>query len=84
MPTPSDSCPHCKRRGTIRPIRINHWLHFVLMLLTAFIWGLSWLALVLGQRRWPFQCKRCGVRIAGGAILTAKTRSESPAMAAGN
>jgi hypothetical protein len=54
---------HCLRCGsTQRFVRAptNHRLHGMLTVLTLGLWGVSWLAIVIWHRVWPWQCKNCG------------------------
>jgi hypothetical protein len=34
-----------------------------LTIVSAGLWGVSWLALAISRRHWPYQCRRCGARI---------------------
>jgi hypothetical protein len=74
-------CPHCRRRSTPRTIRIKHGIHLFLTIITAGLWAVSWLALVLSRRVWPIQCHRCGARLpAQAAESPSEAKDLTPAL----
>jgi hypothetical protein len=41
-------------------VETNHWLHAGLTIATLGLWGISWLAILIGRRIWPWRCRQCG------------------------
>ena len=52
-------CPRCQHQQIFVRAQINHSLHFILTLLTAGLWGISWLALCIGKYVRPWRCEHC-------------------------
>jgi hypothetical protein len=53
-------CPQCKSTQRFVRVQMNHRFHAALTILTVGLWGVSWLALAIWHRFWPWQCKNCG------------------------
>lgn len=53
-------CPHCQYWRRFSREDIYHGFHAMLTICTAGLWGVSWLAIVLGHALWPWRCKACG------------------------
>ncbi len=77
-PAKSESfcCPLCRRYSEPRPVRIRHSIHLALTIFSLGLWGVSWVALIVSRWRWPFECKRCGLRI---TAEVAQKAEEKPA-----
>ena len=62
--TQSDSlwahCPQCKHASRFLRFEVNHKMHALFTVLTAGLWGISWIALIIGQRLHPWRCNQCG------------------------
>jgi hypothetical protein len=56
------TCTRCGGTSTLRRIRIEHRLHLLLTIVTAGLWGVCWLVLLLGRLKWPLRCVRCCAR----------------------
>jgi hypothetical protein len=56
-------CPVCKHRQTFERGHVNHVLHLVLSVITLGLWLVSWVAVVIGSRCWPWSCTQCGWRL---------------------
>jgi hypothetical protein len=35
-------------------------MHALLTVATFGLWGVSWLAVIIGNLKWPWRCKHCG------------------------
>jgi hypothetical protein len=35
-------------------------MHAGLTVVTLGLWGISWLAILIGRRVWPWRCRQCG------------------------
>ena len=53
-------CSQCGHRQTFKPVKVNHWLHLLLSILTCGLWLISWAAICAGILRYPWRCKHCG------------------------
>jgi hypothetical protein len=40
-------------------VETNHWFHAGFTVLTLGLWGISWLAIFIGRKVWPWRCKQC-------------------------
>jgi hypothetical protein len=52
-------CPRCRHQQLFIRAHLNHSLHFVLTLVTAGLWSISWFALCIGQWMRPWRCEHC-------------------------
>jgi len=52
-------CPRCQHQQIFVRAQINHSLHFILTLLTAGLWAISWIALCIGKYVRPWRCEHC-------------------------
>jgi hypothetical protein len=55
-------CARCKHKQSFERVSINHLLHFLLTLLSAGLWSVSWVAHTIGMYYRPWRCKHCGWR----------------------
>jgi len=53
-------CPTCQHQQIFVRAQINHSLHFILTLITAGLWAISWVALCIGRYVRPWRCEHCG------------------------
>lgn len=53
-------CPCCRHTQRFNRVETNHWLHAGLTVVTLGLWGISWIALLIGRRVWPWRCRQCG------------------------
>jgi len=56
-------CKRCGHRQLFKRQPIHHGVHFLLTVLTCGLWGISWLAVILGRGHRPFHCDQCGQRL---------------------
>ena len=53
-------CPHCNHKQIFVRVRINHWGHFFLTVITAGLWAISWISVYIGSILRPWRCEHCG------------------------
>jgi hypothetical protein len=53
-------CPSCKETRRFSRVEVKHRLHGILTVVTLGLWGVSWLAVSIGQLIWPWRCRKCG------------------------
>jgi hypothetical protein len=53
-------CPRCKHTQRFIRVQTTHWFHAVMTIITCGLWIVSWIAIVIGRRIWPWRCKHCG------------------------
>jgi len=53
-------CARCKHKQSFEMTTINHSMHLLLTILTGGLWGISWMAHVVGMGIRPWRCKHCG------------------------
>ncbi len=53
-------CPCCRHTQRFSRVETNHLLHLVLTVVTLGLWGISWLAILIGRWVWPWRCHQCG------------------------
>lgn len=53
-------CPSCLETRRFSRVEVNHRLHGLLTVATLGLWGVSWLAVAIGQLIWPWRCRKCG------------------------
>ncbi|MEI6350590.1 MAG: hypothetical protein WCP06_05725 [Verrucomicrobiota bacterium] len=56
-------CPRCRHRQIFKREEIHHRLHFILTILSLGLWGISWLAIIIGARFRPYHCDQCGYSV---------------------
>jgi hypothetical protein len=53
-------CPHCGHRQLFFRSEIHHRFHLFLSIITAGLWLVSWVAVVIIHRLRPWHCSHCG------------------------
>ena len=53
-------CARCRCRRSYSKLKISHSFHFILTVLTAGIWSIWWLTIVIGRAMRPWRCETCG------------------------
>ena len=71
-------CPRCKHTQRFVRVETKHLFHAVMTVLTVGLWAISWIALIIGHRVWPWRCKHCGCNDPDLTKRRARTDSEKP------
>jgi hypothetical protein len=65
-------CVRCRHVQLFRRIEPEHGCHAMLTLITAGLWLVSWLSVVLVARLSPWRCPRCEWHLPRAVALTAR------------
>jgi len=52
-------CEHCRTKELFYKPEINHGLHIALIVFTAGLWLISYVAVLIGQFFQPWECEAC-------------------------
>lgn len=52
-------CPKCKHTQRFVRVETPHRFHAVMTVFTCGLWAISWAAIAVGHRIWPWRCKHC-------------------------
>jgi len=55
-------CPKCGHEQVFVKVRMNHLLHLALIVITAGLWSVCWLALCIDKYLRPWCCHHCGCK----------------------